>query len=1057
MATDRASQGGGVARPLPALQVTGGMGTGNGADWFGPGTPMNPVAPPEVRGRRLDYPAGYNLQQRPRAYEAVSMEMLRAMADGYDLLRLAIETRKDQLARLDWTIQPKAKKDKGDESKMARAEELTEFFQMPDQVHDWDTWLRLLLEDLFVLDAPAVYVRPNKAGGVYGFKPLDGATIKRVIDDWADTPAPPYAAYQQNLKGLAAVNYTSDQLVYRPRNPRTNKIYGYSPVEQVIMIINIALRRETWQLNFFTSGNLPDALIGVPDDWTPDQITEFQDWFDNRLGGDASKRRGGTFVPGDVAKSFVQTKENELFGKAEEWLARVICFCFNISPQALVKEVNRATADTAKDTAEEEGLEPLKKWIKRLIDHLLKKYLGAGDFHFAWTEEVEIEAKTQSDINVAETGKSLMTINEARKSKGLEPFPDPIFDQPMFLASDGWVPADPEAAFELATRKAEMQAAFAPKTGPGEDGEDDPEGGPPRGGGKSPLGKPGAPKPGAAGKPAPKPGKDKAATKAADGSGGLGSPGDDEGGVCSAQASDAASSSPVQKYSPEQPRDDIGRWTAGGGDTSISNAADPTGHGGAGAGGTVTSVGPQTPADALRAYASEDPYTNAIGLNAAIRAGGELTSEQQATVAMLDQAFEDASTSTEWTTLYRGTGDAAHADGVIDPAFMSTSTDLSVAEEFSTMTGGADPTVYSISVPPGTPMIDMASYAGMGMEYQNEVLLPRGGSLTRSPNIAPRVRDGMTIVSVTYNPPPAAPKKLAKFAVRMPSVTSPTARRIQKSIATRVAVVLQAAGDDVAAQVVAMLKDAARKVAKADEPDHGDGISNEDRITAAVTGVAIDVEEILRRLNLTSLEAIVDVLDDELFELAVDSATKALAGIGVRVEADLVNQVNDAAVAFAKERSAELVGKRWVNGILMDNPNAAYRISDTTREMLRGVIGKGLEDNIGTPAIADAIQKAAAFSEARADLIARTEVSNANEQSKLTGWRLARDQGVALKKSWMTSGNENCCETCAANEAQGTIDLDDDFQSGDDAAPAHPNCMCVTVPEVDASAEPGGD
>ena len=62
--------------------------------------------------------------------------------------------------------------------------------RMPDKEHTWDEWLRMLLEDLFVIDAPTLYPLKTKGGDVapsgnitdwYGFEPIDGATIKRFI------------------------------------------------------------------------------------------------------------------------------------------------------------------------------------------------------------------------------------------------------------------------------------------------------------------------------------------------------------------------------------------------------------------------------------------------------------------------------------------------------------------------------------------------------------------------------------------------------------------------------------------------------------------------------------------------------------------------------------------------------------------------------------------------------------------------------------------------------------------------------------------------------------
>jgi phage portal protein BeeE len=135
-------------------------------------------------------------------------------------------------------------------------------------------------------------------------------------------------AYQQVLKGLPAVDYSARDIIYRPRNVRAHRVYGFSPVQQVLMTVNIALRRQLWQLDYFTEGSIPDALIGVPQSWTPDQIRQFQDYWDTEFAGDLVKRRRAKFVPGESASRVHQTKEPEHKDEFDEWLARIICFAF---------------------------------------------------------------------------------------------------------------------------------------------------------------------------------------------------------------------------------------------------------------------------------------------------------------------------------------------------------------------------------------------------------------------------------------------------------------------------------------------------------------------------------------------------------------------------------------------------------------------------------------------------------------------------------------------------------------------------------------------------------
>lgn len=393
--------------------------TGKEPIWFGPLNPLPPLAPedqkPSVAGRQFDFPVGYNQRIRPRDGEAVTFAEMRSLADGYDIMRLVIETRKDQMAKLRWTIRPKDPKAKIDD----RCKAITEFFASPDREHTWDEWLRMLLEDLFVIDAPALYARPTIGGQLYALEPIDGATIKRVIDEHGRTPLPPLPAYQQILKGVPAINYTRDELIYKPRNPRTHKLYGFSPVEQVIMTVNIALRRQVNQLQYYTEGNVPEALASVPKEWNPDQIAQFQMYWDTLLEGDTAARRHLKFIPDGV--NYKETKAPPLKDDYDEWLARVICFAFSIEPTPFVKQQNRATAQTAREQSLQEGLAPIMQWVNTLCDSIVVRYFKAPDLEFTWQEE-----ESQSPLEAAQVSQiylsgKVLTPDEVRQDLGRDP------------------------------------------------------------------------------------------------------------------------------------------------------------------------------------------------------------------------------------------------------------------------------------------------------------------------------------------------------------------------------------------------------------------------------------------------------------------------------------------------------------------------------------------------------------------------------------------------------------------------------------------------------------
>ena len=246
--------------------------------WFGPATPIEPVAPDDVKGRRFDYPFGANLSYTPRVDANISFAELRALSDALPLLRLVIETRKDQIAGLSYTV--RTRDPQRNAAAAPRIASTLAFLARPDRRLSFSAWLRMWLEDMLVIDAATLYPRYTRGGDLYAVDVIDGSTITPLIGDDGRPPDPPDPAYQQVLHGVPAADFSADELLYWPRNPRPHKLYGMSPVEQVALTVNIALRRDMATLDYYRLGSTPDAFATLPKDWTLDQIRQFQDYFD---------------------------------------------------------------------------------------------------------------------------------------------------------------------------------------------------------------------------------------------------------------------------------------------------------------------------------------------------------------------------------------------------------------------------------------------------------------------------------------------------------------------------------------------------------------------------------------------------------------------------------------------------------------------------------------------------------------------------------------------------------------------------------------------------------
>lgn len=400
--------------------------TGNGAEWFGPGQPIAPSAPADVAGRQWQLPISTNTLIQTKV-DGVTFGQLRMLADTVDIIRLLIETRKDQLCGMEWSIQLKGATSK-EATQDDRCKALEDFFQSPDTDHDWADWLRLVLEDMFVLDAPTLYVQRRRNREVYALRPIDGSTIKRIVDGHGWTPAPPLPAYQQILQGTAAVDYTTDELIYRPRNPRTNRIYGLGHVEQIVVTAQTWLRRQASNLSYYDEGAVPDGLLSMPAEWTAQDIHRYEELFNLQLSGQLGERRKVKMTP--PGSKFDQTKEPAFKSDYDEWLARIACYCFSVSPMPFVKMMNRASSEQQQEQADTEGVQPLMTWVKSLIDFAIRRHFGYNDIEFVWADQESPDPLVRAQIDQIYLATKVLVPNEVRADLGLQPLPQPVENDP---------------------------------------------------------------------------------------------------------------------------------------------------------------------------------------------------------------------------------------------------------------------------------------------------------------------------------------------------------------------------------------------------------------------------------------------------------------------------------------------------------------------------------------------------------------------------------------------------------------------------------------------------
>lgn len=295
---------------------------------------------------------------------------------------------------------------------------------------NFSNFMSKIVRDSLVLDSAPIETefKRDRSLGLDGFYAVDGATIRLCTEEGYQGDDEIFAL--QLVQGNLRAAYTYEDLIYVPRNPRTDVMfggYGMSETELLVKVVTGFLNAMTYNMKYFDSNAIPKGMLHLSGDYSQDDLNSFKRYWNAMVRG----INNAWTLPVMVSKNQESKASFENFGvdvneimfaKWMTFLTSIICAIYGIAPDEINFESFTAGTHglSGSDTEEklinskDKGLRPLLTHFEDLFsDYIVSEF--SDKYVFRWSG---LDEKKPEQLWMEET--SLLTVNEARAARNWE-------------------------------------------------------------------------------------------------------------------------------------------------------------------------------------------------------------------------------------------------------------------------------------------------------------------------------------------------------------------------------------------------------------------------------------------------------------------------------------------------------------------------------------------------------------------------------------------------------------------------------------------------------------
>lgn len=298
-----------------------------------------------------------------------------------------------------------------------------------------------VVRDTLTMDSAAIETewKRDKRLGIDGFYAVDGSSIRLCSESGYRGDDEIFAL--QIVSGIPRTAYSYEDLIYEPRNPRSDLLacgYGMSETEMLIKVVTGWLNAMTYNNKFFDSNAIPRGMLHLTGNYDTRDIDAFKRYWNAMVKGINNAWSLPVMVSKDQESKasferFNADIDEMMFSKWMTFLTSIICAIYGMAPEEINSEGFSAgkSSLSGSDTKEkltdsrDKGLKPVLGYFQNLFtDYIIRDFSDKYVFRFTGLDDEDKDRDWEAD-------KLSLTWNELRAARNQKPDPTPLGDAPL--------------------------------------------------------------------------------------------------------------------------------------------------------------------------------------------------------------------------------------------------------------------------------------------------------------------------------------------------------------------------------------------------------------------------------------------------------------------------------------------------------------------------------------------------------------------------------------------------------------------------------------------------